>query len=111
MPRNFYTPYEYYSPLRRHRVSEAPPPESFGEEQPEVAPPHSTKPFLIGDIVHNSAFGGNLFEGLGNIFNNIAIDDIILIAVIILFLTDNNDRDNALLIALGFLLINGFGDK
>jgi len=109
MPRNFYTPYDYYRPLRRHRVSEIPIPEPA--EEPEIAPPHSKKPFLIGDILHNGAPGGNLFEGLGNIFNNIAVDDIILIAVIILFLSDNNDRDNVLLIALGFLLINGFGDK
>ena len=112
MTRDFNPPYDYYRPLRRHKISEtAVPVYDDPQTENEAVPPHSQKPFVIGEHIHNNMSPGNFFGNFGNILSNIAIDDIILIAVIILFLTDGDDRDNVLLIALGFLLINGFGGE
>ena len=63
--------------------------------------PYSRPPFSIGSDLYNPQ--------TKKFLNRFGVDDIILIAVIILFLTDS-ECDNVLLIILAFLFLIGLGE-
>ncbi len=67
----------------------------------ERVPPYSRPPFSIGSDLYNPQ--------TKKFLNRFGVDDIILIAVIILFLTDS-ECDNVLLIILAFLFLIGLGE-
>ena len=67
----------------------------------ERVPPYSRPPFSIGSDLYNPQ--------TKKFLNRFGVDDSILIAVIILFLTDS-ECDNVLLIILAFLFLIGLGE-